>query len=213
MGVFSGSVQYVRYFVGGALSEKCHTYEDNVLFRRFVPLKEQGEDLEAEGWVLAQRPFAAEDAMTANDFGFEHRLVLAYRRDRILLPRPVLREEIRKRIETQRKELGSEPSFKTKKAIEEAVCYEMRQKVLPKSQIADICLDLKQRELRVFGRGKALLERVEKLVEQTFMIQLKPKNFAAQALAFDLSLRDKGQLETLLPHEIFRPHQASRWEQ
>lgn len=210
MGVFRGTIQYTRFFVDGDLSpDWLSESETSLQLRRFVPLHEDGNDIESQGWVLAQSPFD-EDAQLLNDrFYFDGRVILSYRFDKIRLPKPYIKELVRKRIDEQRAKLKEEPSRKTCKAIEEAVLYEVRRRVFPKSQIVDLCWDVEKGHLRLFGRGKTLIENFTKLFEQTFPLQLRPRSFADQAMALEMPLRDKGYLESLVPQELFQPVQRT----
>jgi recombination associated protein RdgC len=206
VGVFRGTIQYTRFFVDGDLpSDWIGHFEASLKLRRFVPLHEEGSDVETQGFALAQCPFKDEAELLNTHFYYDGRIILAFRRDTIRLPKAYLKELIKKRIEVQRVKLGEEPSRKTCKAIEEAVIYEVRRRVFPKSQIVDLCWDINKGELRLFGRGKSLIENFTKLFEQCFPLKLRPKNFAEQAMAIELPLRTKGQLETLVPQELYQP--------
>lgn len=206
VGVFHGTIQYTRFCVDGELpSDWMGIFETSLKLRRFVPLHEDGTDVESQGFVLAQAPFADDSELLNTHFYFDGRLVLAFRRDTIRLPKAYMKELIKKRIEEQKQKLGEEPSRKTIKAIEEAVIYEVRRRVFPKSQIVDMCWDFQKNELRLFGRGKSLIENFTKLFEQTFPMKLRQKTFAEQAMGIDLPLRSKGQLESLVPQELYQP--------
>lgn len=206
MGVFKGTIQYTRFFVDGQLPNNwLSQFEASLELRRFVPLHEDGNDVESQGWVLAQCPFAENKPILNDAFFFDGRVVLAYRCDKIRLPKPYMKELVKKRIEEQQQKLGQEPSRKTCKAIEEAVIYEVRRRVFPKSLIVDLCWDIERGHLRLFGRGKSLIENFTKLFEQTFSLGLRQMTFAEQAMAIELPLQSKGQLESLVPQELFQP--------
>jgi len=206
VGVFRGTIQYTRFYVDGDLpNDWIGEFEASLQLRKFVPLHEDGNDLESQGFVLAQCPFAEDAELLNTHFYFENRVVLAFRRDTIRLPKAYMKELVKKRVDEQRHKLGEEPSRKTIKAIEEAVIYELRRRVFPKSQIVDMCWDLERKELRLFGRGQSLIENFTKLFEQTFPMKLRQKSFAEQALGIELPLRSKGQLESLVPQELYQP--------
>ena len=206
MGVFRGTIQYTRFFVDGTLNPDWLTeFEIALKLRRFVPLHEDGNDLESFGFAMAQSPFADDVPLHNDTFYFDGRVVLAYRCDKIRLPKPHIKELVKKRVEEQRKKLGDEPSRNTVKAIEEVVLYEVRRRVFPKSQVVDFCWDIDKGHLRLFGRGKSLIENFTKLFEQTFAMKLRQMTFAMQALDLELPLSDKGHLESLVPQELYQP--------
>lgn len=206
MGVFKGNIQYTRFTVEGELPKDwIGQFEASLQLRRFVPLHEEGSDVETQGFVLAQCPFNDDAELLNTHFYYDGRLILAFRRDTIKLPKAYMKELVKKRIEEQRVRLGEEVPRKTCKAIEEAVIYEVRKRVFPKSQIADLCWDIHKNELRLFGRGKSLIENFTKLFEQCFSLKIRPNGFAEQALSIDMPLREKGQLESLVPQELYQP--------
>lgn len=209
MGVFKGSMNYTRFDVEGELPKDFLTvFEGALALRKFVPLHEDGNDLETSGFVLAQSPFAEEVPLFNNAFYFDGRIVLALRVDTIRLPKAYVRALLKKRIAEQAAKLGEEPSRKTIKALEEAVLYEVRKRVFPKTQLVDFCWDTDKGQLRLFGRGKSLIERFTQLFEQTFSgVKVKQRTFAEQAQAMELPLRVKGQLDALVPQELFQPPQ------
>lgn len=210
MGVFRGTIQYTRFVVEGDLAaDWLSQAEASLHLRRFVPLHEDGNDVESMGWVMAQSPFADDKELLNDTFFFDGRVILAFRCDKIRMPKPYIKELVKKRIEEQRKRLGDEPSRTTCKAIEEAVLYEVRRRVFPKSQVVDFCWDVNLGHLRLFGRGKTLVENFTKLFEQTFGLKVHQKTFAEQALSLELTLRDKGHLESLVPQELYQPQVRS----
>jgi DNA recombination-dependent growth factor C len=206
VGVFRGTIQYTRFVVDGDLpSDWIGNFEASLKLRRFVPLHEEGSDVESQGFALAQAPFD-DDAEIFNDaFYFDGRIILAFRRDTVRLPKAYMKELVKKRIEEMRQKLGEEPPRKTCKAIEESVIFEVRKRVFPKSQIVDLCWDIEKKHLRLFGRGKSLIENFTTLFEQTFSLKIRPLHFAEQAMGIELPLRDKGHLETLVPQELYQP--------
>ena len=44
-----------------------------------------------------------------------------------------------------------------------------------------------------------------KLFEQTFSMKLRQMTFAERAASAQLSLQDRGQLESLVPQELYQP--------
>lgn len=79
----------------------------------------------------------------------------------------------------------------------------MRHRILPQSKVVDVLWDLSRSELRFFARGLGLLERFEKLFEQTFQMRVKQLTYSEIALSSQVDLRNKGLLENLNEAVIF----------
>lgn len=204
MAIFNGSMNYLRYDVVGELKQPQVEHLESALgLRRFVSLRPEGEDLESIGWVPLQRPFVDEVPLTNNYFLFSERVVFGFREDKIVLPRPMLKDLVQHRLEQHSKNSGEEPSLQTKHAVELAVRAELRMKLLPKTRIVDVMWDLSRRELRFFARGQGLTERFVEFFEESFELKLELHDFSNMAMREDLSLRSKAMLESLRPAEIF----------
>lgn len=196
MAILSGSMTYLRFAVlGTPPNNLIENFERAISIRRFVPLHPEGQDEESAGWVSIQRPYLDEEPVLNDQFLFQERIVLGYREDKISLPKAMLRDLIEQRVlefpDTNRQE------------IEAAVMSELRRRVLPKSKVVDVLWDLSRCELRLFARGQGLVERFEKLFEQTFQMRIKQLTYPEMALSSQLSLRSKGLLENLNEAVIF----------
>lgn len=196
MAIFSGSMSYLRFSVIGTVpSNLIDSFEKALSIRRFVPLHPEGLDTEASGWVPLQNPYLDETPILNDQFLFQERVILGYREDRINYPKALLRDLVELRLR--------EFPDKNRQLIESAVMSELRQRILPKSKVVDICWDLSRSELRFFARGQGLVERFEKLFEQTFQMRLKQLTYPEIALSSQTSLRSKGLLENLSETVIF----------
>ncbi len=204
MGVLHGSMSYLRFAVIGTVpSNYVEQYESTMEMRRFIPLHPEAEDIDSAGWVPAQKPFADDEPITNAHFLFGERMVFAFREDVMSYPKPMLRDLVAQRLDQYREKTGAEPHGEIRHKAELAVRAELRRKILPRSKVVDVLWDHSRAELRFFSRGKGVVERFTKLFEQTFSMQLREKTFADLAISAELSLREKGMLEGLRPHEIF----------
>lgn len=204
MGALSGSLSYTRYSVSGTLPDDyADRFERAMEARRFLPLSNEGDDMETAGWVCLSAPYDNERPITREDFLFEGRLAFAFREDKIVLPAKVVQSLVAQRLEELEQE-ATEPLPKTmKKTVELAVRGELRHRALPRSTVIDVVWDVEKAEMRIFGRGKIVAERLAALFERTFDMRIEPLDFAARAFRTDMSERARHKLETLGPKAVF----------
>jgi hypothetical protein len=187
---------YLRFAVlGTPPNNLIENFERALAVRRFVPLHPEGQDTESAGWVSIQNPYLDEERILNDQFLFQERIVLGYREDKLNFPKPMLRDLVEQRMR--------EFPDKSRQVIESAVMSELRHRVLPKSKVVDVLWDLSRSELRLFARGQGLVERFEKLFEQTFQMRLKQLTYPEIALSSQADLRNKGLLENLNEAVIF----------
>lgn len=205
MGILSGSSTYLRFKIEGEIpSGYLELFEKSINMRRFVPLHVDGEDTESVGWVSFQKPYDDEIKIFNDNFLFNNAIVLGYREDAISYPKAMMKDWIQKRLDEFQEKNQNAASWQTKKAIEAAVVSELRKRILPKSKVVNFSWDLSRGELRFFARGKSIADRFISHFEQTFQMKINLISFADLALRTNLSLMDKGLLETLEPQEIFK---------
>jgi DNA recombination-dependent growth factor C len=201
MGASSGSATYLRFLVEGEPPKDYATkFEQAVEARRFLPLSAAGTD--GMGWVPIDDPFDDELPITRDRFHFGHLIVLAYREDKLSIPRARLNHLVKQR---QRKveEEGKKVTRALTKAIKEAVLSELRQKTMPRSRVMDLMWDLDRREVRIFGRGPMARENATACFERTFGVRAVEATYATRAFAMDLSKRARSVLENIEPDEFF----------
>lgn len=187
---------YLRFAVIGTLpSNLIENFERALAVRRFVPLHPEGQDSESAGWVAIQNPYLDEQRILNDQFLFQERVVLGYREDKLSFPKAMLRDLVELRMQ--------EFPDQSRQVIESAVMSELRGRILPKSKVVDVLWDLSRSELRLFARGQGLVERFEKLFEQTFQMRLRQLTYPEIALSSQVSLRSKGILESLNEAVIF----------
>ncbi|MEI6805697.1 MAG: hypothetical protein WCK49_04230 [Myxococcaceae bacterium] len=196
MAILSGSMTYLRFAViGTPPNNLIENFERALAVRRFVPLHPEAKDNETSGWVTIQNPYLDEQRILNDQFLFQERVVLGYREDKLSFPKAMLRDLVEQRI--------LEFPDISRQEIESAVMSELRQRILPKSKVVDVLWDLSRSELRFFARGQGLIERFEKLFEQTFQMRLRQLTYPEIALSSQVSLRSKGLLENLNEAVIF----------
>jgi hypothetical protein len=196
MAILSGSMTYLRFAViGTPPNNLIENFERALAVRRFVPLHPEGQDSETAGWVSIQNSYLDDQPILNDQFLFQERVVLGYREDKLSFPKAMLRDL----VELRMKEFPDQ----SRQVIESAVMSELRRRVLPKSKVVDVLWDLSRSELRLFARGQGLVERFEKLFEQTFQMRLTQLTYPQIALSSQVSLRSKGLLENLNEAVIF----------
>ena len=206
MGSIKGTASYLRFDVDGdppaGFAEK---YEQAIEARRFMPLAEQSEELEAAGWVPFEEPLDDELPITRELFQFGGLICLAYREDKMVLPRALLKHLAKRRL-AELEQAGEEITRTTRRAVDAAVAAELRQKVLPRTRVVDLIWTPERREVRVFGRGPLVTERLAALFERTFALRIDLATYARRAFALDLSDRARNVLEHLQPEAVFEDH-------
>lgn len=204
MGALGGSVSYLRFLVDGEPPKgMAARFERNVEARRFMPLSPDGQDMEQAGWASVTDPFDDELALTREEFLFGDLIVIAYREDKVALPRPLLKAMAKKRIR-ELTDRGEEVTRQTRRTVELAVASELKRRVLPRSRVVDIVWDHPRGELRVFGRGTIATERATALFERTFEARPRLAHYGTRAFDLDLGLRAQGILEQLGPETVFQ---------
>ncbi|MCC7112205.1 MAG: recombination-associated protein RdgC [Deltaproteobacteria bacterium] len=207
MGALHGSMSYLRFLVDGEVAKNPGTtYERALESRRFLPLSPSAEPLESAGWVPLEAPFDDELALTRDLFLFGELIAVAYREDRYAIPRAVVKRETRRRVEKIVREEGKDPKEMGRaflKAVEAAALAELKAKTLPRTRLCDVLWDLKRGEMRIFGRGTLVTERVSSLIERTFQVRVEQAGYPARAFSLDLGSRAGGVLERLSPGWLF----------
>lgn len=207
MGALRGSLSYLRYLVDGDVPDNPGTaWEKSLQSRRFLPLNPQGETLESAGWVPLEAPFDDDTRMSRDLFLFGDIVAVGYREDKYAIPRPLLQRETRKRIEKIVREEKKDPDELSRafiKAVEATVLVELKARTIPRSKVIDVVWDLARKEVRVFGRGTIVTERLSSLFERTFQMRMELGSYAARAFALDLGSRNQAMLEKLSPGWFF----------
>lgn len=203
MGALKGSSTYLRFLVDGEPPANFTSlFEQAVEARRFLPLLPSAPEEESAGWVPIEAPFDDDVPITRDRFHFGDLIALAYREDKISVPKAVVAHRVKKKLE-ELEQQGERLTKQKISAVELAVMSELRKKVLPKSRVMDVVWDIRRRELRVFGRGPMATERAAACFERTFALRAQLGTWAARAFSLDLSLRARSVLENLAPEHLF----------
>ncbi len=207
MGALRGSLSYLRFLVEGEPAKNPgSTYEKALEARRFMPLSPGGDVNESAGWVPAEAPFDDEMPITRDVFLFGDIVAVTYREDAYRIPRPLLQRETKKRIDKIVRDEKKDPGDIGRafvKAVEQAVLLELKKQTIPRSKLVDVVWDTSTREMRVFGRGTVVTERVASLVERTFQVRVELGTYAARAFTVDVGSRAQSVLERLSPGWLF----------
>jgi hypothetical protein len=203
MGALKGSISYLRFVVEGEPpNNMASKFERAIEARRFRGLTDDSQEAETNGWAPIEDPFDDDMALGRDAFLFGDLIALAYREDKIALPRPMIVSLTRRRLE-EMAQRGDKIDRKTRRNVELAVAAELRRKVLPRPRFIDLVWDHVAGELRVFGRGPMATERAVGLFELTFGVRARLAHYGARAFTVDLNLRAKGVLENIGPEPVF----------
>lgn len=207
MGALRGSLSYLRYLVDGDVPDNPGSlWEKALQSRRFLPLNPTSDTLESAGFVPLEAPFDDELSLTRDLFLFGELVAVAYREDRFAIPRPLLQRETKKRLEQIVREEKKDPDALSRafvKAVEASVLVELKAKTIPRSKVIDVVWDLPRKEVRAFGRGTVVTERLASLFERTFQVRVEMASYAARAFSLELGSRNQSVLEKLSPGWFF----------
>jgi hypothetical protein len=189
--LFNGSMSYTRFGVEGDLEPGfVERFEQTLALRRFMPLHESGDDLKSYGFVSALHPFDDNRVLNNDEFLFGDAVVLAFREDTIVFPKAKLKALVDERYRAEIVEgVPEKAAVRQKKLIEIAVKREMRARLIPRSRITDIYWETASGQVRVFGRGKGLLARIEEYFSAAFKVRLEPLQLASNTFNNDEKFR------------------------
>lgn len=207
MSATHGSMNYIRFFVVGDVPAP-EAIEKGLEARAFVPLSPSAEMPEVMGWVTAEKPDDHERKLTRADVIFGTLILVAVREDRWVIPRDVVKRLAAKRAKKIAADEGYADgvdgiSRTMMKAIETAIVAELRNRLLPRSKVAQVVWDTKLNEIRVFGRGTFVRERVASLFERTFGVALSEAHPAKRAALIALDPKNRAVLARLSPNWLF----------
>lgn len=207
MGALRGSLSYLRFLVDGDVPDNPGSaWEKAMQSRRFLPLNPTGDTMESAGWVPMEAPFDDDAKMTRDLFLFGDLMAIAYREDKYAVPKALLQRETKKRLEKIVREQKKDPEELSRafiKAVEASVLVEIKARTIPRSKLVEAIWDLPRKELRVFGRGTVVTERLASLFERTFQVRVELASYAARAFTLDLGSRNQAVLEKLSPGWFF----------
>ena len=202
-----GTLSYLRFRASGELPKNPGTaYEKALESRRFLPLAPAGESLDSAGFVPLEAPFDDERPLTRDLFLFGDLIAVTYREDKYAIPRPLLQRATKKRVEEilkKEKRTADDVNRAFIKAVEASVLVELKEQTIPRTKLVDVLWDTARGEMRVFGRGTIVTERLAALLERTFQVRVELASYPVRAFALDLGSRAQGVLERLSPGWLF----------
>ena len=207
MGALRGTLGYLRFLVDGEMAKNAGTaYEKSIEARRFMPLRPTSDTMDSAGWVAMEAPFDDDMPIGRESFLFGDLIAIAYREDKYAIPKALLQRETKKKLEQIIKDEGKDPASINRgfvKAVEQSVLVELKSQTIPRSKIIDVIWDTSNKEVRVFGRGTVVTERISSLFERTFQVRVELGSYAARAFQLDIGSRAQGVLEKLAPGWLF----------
>lgn len=203
LGAIGGTASYLRFSVEGEPPPRAaDVFEQAIEARRFSPLNANSGENESIGWVPIEDPYDDELPITRDRFYFSDLVALAYREDGWSLPRPIIKQHVKRKVEAILAK-GEKVGRPLKKTIELAVIAELRARSIPRPRVVDVVWDTSRHQVRIFGRGPMAAERCVALIERTFAVRLGSPHWASQAFDLDLSMRARDVLEKLSPELLF----------
>jgi DNA recombination-dependent growth factor C len=184
MGALNGSISFLRFRVDGEEQTPSKLLK-GLEARRFLPLSPTGEVMESAGWVPMMDPFNDDLAFEKGEVFFGERICVTYREDAYKIPRNLLVRETKKRLEKiaeEEKKPRDEMGRAFVKAVEQSVLIELKAKTFPRTKLVDVIWTPKRTEVRVFGKGLVVTERVASLFERTFQVRIELAVPAVRAL-------------------------------
>lgn len=207
MGVFSGTLSYVRYFVEGDLPEDFRTrYLERIQMYATPELTLDNEDEQVHGWASVES--ILDVAFAPEKVFFDEYILLSFRIDRWKVPPTLLKAyaiEAEKAflVENQRDKI----SKRERTQIREKVRLKLKQQVLPTLSATDLCWHPDQGVLRFWTHSSKTNEMMIELFEKTFEVSLVPLSAYTLAERAGLSEEELEQL-TGLESEPFSPQLA-----
>lgn len=202
MGLMKGPITYSRHYVRGTLPADLHQkFMQRIRARGFKPLTPEDADDASVGWVPVERPFDDEVSFRAESVFFGNYLNLGLRIDRWKFPSMVVKSKMAAAERAYRQKTNKERISRAEKAeLREAVERKLRREGLPTSATVDACFNLDTMELRLFGRGRLLLEHFFELFEKTFQLRLLPAGAYVTGTA--LGIEGLADLEPTMFHAM-----------
>ncbi len=172
MGAVNGSISFLRFKT--APGDKTPQYTRSINARRFQALN-PGEDAnESAGWVAVEAPFDDENDIEKEQYTFGERIVIVYRQDTWVISKFRLRRETKLRVAKICEEESKSPDEVGRafvKAVERSVLIDLRRRSTPRTKLVECVWTPERGEMRAFGRGIVVTERVSALFERTFGVR------------------------------------------
>ena len=181
MGVSRGALTFTRLFVQGKPPKDLRKrYLEAVRLRKFTPLTPEGEESEAVGWCVIERPFDLDFQL---DRLFYDRFVqLGFRVDKWKIPGVLLRSQV---ADEEQRMLSRGRDKKLTRAekddIKLRVIGRLRKKILPTSRAFDVLWDLDAGTVLLFTHSARATEEFMALFETTFGLELQVDSAYAAA--------------------------------
>jgi recombination associated protein RdgC len=175
MGALKGSIAFGKYYVRGALPEAPHQkFLERIQARAFRVLTPEDESASV-GWVPIERPFDDEVSLPSEGVFFGSYLNLALRLDRWKFPLALVQSRMAAAVRIYQQKTGKDRVSRAEKAeLREAVERKLRRDGVPTTSAGDLSWNLATGELRLFARGRTVIEHAHELFEKTFGMRLLP---------------------------------------
>lgn len=202
MGVFSGTLSYMRYFVEGAspiekASDKEALIERLQLYATPELTPEHEED-QVHGWALVERVLDTE--FTQDKIFFNDYLLLSLRIDSWKIPSALLKAHQAEAERAYMKEQNRDKLGKREKTlIRDQIKKQLKTRLLPSLAAYDACWHMESGLLRFWSLSSRANELFIELFEKTFNMQLVPQTPYTLAEQFGFDEEELVKMATLEP--------------
>lgn len=208
MGVFSGTISFVRFFVEGEVpADFREPFLEQIRQRALQPLDPDEDDEEAIGWCPIAHPLRLE---FAHDDVFINNFVnLGLRIDRWAIPAPLLKARLAEAEALAMQERGVLKLRRgEKEELRKLVISSLRRQLLPSMRVTDLSWDIDGRVVRFWSSSTRLHERLEDLFAETFGLRLVVESPYSTAARVGLTASRLTELAELEPARFHLTEQS-----
>ena len=176
MGALSGSISTTAYYVEGDLQDGFRdSFVQSMRKYCFKDIAIESEDTESWGWTNIHDPFDTDLRVDNVHRGVY--FLFGLRQDVLRVPASLFKLYLKQRVEAFKAEFAKERLTKSEKDnLKELLDRELRRKTLPSIKVHDVAWNLDRGELWLFATNKAVREQFEERFDQTFGMNLIPRN-------------------------------------
>jgi len=176
MGALSGSISTTAYYVEGTLQDGFREgFVQAMCKYNFNDISIESDDTESWGWTNIHDPFDTD--LRVDNVHWGAYFLFGLRQDVLRVPAALFKLYLKRRVEAFKAEFGKDRLAKSEKDnLKELLDRELRRKTLPAIKVHDVAWNLDRGELWLFATNKAVREQFEERFDQTFGLNLIPRN-------------------------------------
>lgn len=206
MGVLSGTLSYMRYFVEGQPPDDLNAFVERLQLYATPELTPDHEEEQVTGWAIVDRVLETEfrrEAVIHNEYA-----LFCLRIDSWKIPGPLLKAyqtaaERNYMLEHNREKLGK----RERSQIKEVVRKDLKSKLLPSLAAYDVCWHIDKGLIRFWSLSSKANEAFIELFEKTFGLHLVPQTPYTLAERFGLDEEQLAEMAKLEPQTFASPEE------